>query len=212
MLIGLYGGTFDPVHLGHTHAALSVKQALDLDEVRMVLAARPGHREPPVCDVADRWRMLCLACAECLGLVADDAELHRQGKSYTIDTVSSLRASNPAMVPCWILGQDAYATLPVWHRWRSLLEHCNLVIVERPGDERAEPQEVQSLNATNEVQRFNKARIGQIYRVHLPMKEVSATDIRARLAAGKPVEHLLAAPVSTYITQHRLYASTENTI
>lgn len=212
MLIGLYGGTFDPVHLGHTHAALSVKQVLDLHEVRLVLAARPGHRGAPASDVQDRWRMLCLACAQTPGLVADDSELHRQGKSYTIDTLAALRASDAAVVPCWILGQDAYATLPVWHRWRSLLDFCNLVVVERPGDERPEPQEVQDLSAAFEVERFDRGRIGQIYRVRAPMKEISATDIRARLAAGKTVEHLLAAPVYTYITQHRLYASTENTI
>jgi len=212
MLIGLYGGTFDPVHRGHTHAALSVKQALGLDEVRMVLAARPGHRTVPVSDSQHRWQMLRLACAECPGLTPDDSELHRHGTSYTIDTVAALRASDAADVPCWILGQDAYATLPVWHRWQSLLEYCNLVVVKRPGTDQVEPQQVRDLSAAFEVNDFDPTRIGQIYRVSVPMKEISATDIRARLAAGNTVEHLLAAPVYTYIRQHRLYASTENTI
>jgi nicotinate-nucleotide adenylyltransferase len=178
----------------------------------MVLAARPGHRSVPASDSQHRWQMLCLACAECPGLTADDSELHRQGKSYTIDTVAALRASAAANVPCWILGQDAFATLPVWHRWQSLLDYCNLVVVERPGTSQVEPQQVQDLSAAFEVTTFDQTRIGQIYRVGVPMKEVSATDIRARLATGNTVEHLLAAPVYTYIRQHRLYASTEDTI
>jgi len=212
MLLGLYGGTFDPVHLGHTHAALSVKSALGLSEVRMVLAARPGHRDAPDSNVEHRWRMLLLACGQYPGLVADDCEIRRQGKSYTIDTVADVRTRDADDIPCWILGQDSFATLPIWHRWRSLLDYCNLIVVERPGDARDEPASVRQLCAAHEVEAFDGARLGQIYRVRLPMKEISATDIRARLATGQAVEHLLAAPVYTYIRQHRLYVSTENTI
>jgi len=212
VLIGLYGGTFDPVHVGHTHAALQVCAALDLHEVRMVLAARPGHRGAPHEDSTHRWRMLCLACDQHEQLVADDTELRRTGTSYTIDTVAAVRNADSGMVPCWILGQDAFATLPSWYRWRSLLEFCNLIVVARPGDTRVEPPEVQSLCHVHEVEQFDRGRVGQIYRLHMPMKEVSATDIRARIASGAPVEHLLAAPVYAYIRQHRLYVNTENVI
>ena len=212
MLIGLYGGTFDPVHLGHTHAALQVHQALGLSEVRLVLAARPGHRAEPAENTAHRWRMLCLACEQHPALLADDTELHRAGTSYTIDTVSAIRAGNPRALPCWILGQDAFATLPIWYRWQSLLDFCNLIVVERPGDTRDEPDEVQSLCHTHEVQQFDASRIGQVYRLRVPMKEISATQIRTSIAAGDPVEHLLAPPVYAYIRQHRLYVNTENSI
>lgn len=212
MLVGLYGGTFDPVHLGHTHAALQVQQALNLGEVRMVLAARPGHRGAPAENTRHRWRMLCLACDQHECLVADDTELHRAGTSYTIDTVAAVRGDQQDVVPCWILGQDAFATLPVWYRWQSLLDFCNLIVVERPGDTRDEPVEVQSLCHDHEVQAFDQTRIGQILRLNIPMKEISATQIRSNIAAGEAVEHLLAPPVYAYIRQHRLYVNTENTI
>ena len=211
-LIGLYGGTFDPVHVGHLHAALTVKRALDLSEVRMVLAARPGHRGAPAGHADHRWRMLCLACAEQPGLVADDVELRRPGHSYTIDTLSAIRRQEPDAVPCWILGQDAFATLPIWHRWQELLNACNLIVIERPGDVRAEPSPVRQLCADHEVNEFNPSQIGQIYRLGEPMLEVSATQIRQKIAAGEPVENLLAPPVYTYIKQHRLYQNTENAI
>lgn len=211
-LIGLYGGTFDPVHVGHLHAASTVKRALDLTEVRLVLAARPGHRGAPAGEAAHRWQMLCLACAEQSGLVADDMELKRPGHSYTIDTVTAIRRQESDAVPCWILGQDAFATLPIWHRWQELLDVCNLVVIERPGDVRAEPPAVRQLCADHEVREFEPARIGQIYRLRAAMLEVSATQIRRKIAAGESVEDLLAPPVYTYIRQHSLYQNTENAI
>ena len=212
MLVGLYGGTFDPVHLGHTHAALQVREALGLDEVRMVLAARPGHRNAPAGNTEHRWHMLCIACEQHEGLQADDMELHRAGTSYTIDTVAAVRDASKGVLPCWILGQDAFATLPSWYRWQSLLDFCNLIVVERPGDTRAEPPEVQSLCHNHEVERFDDARIGQIYRLRVPMKEISATQIRLKIAAGEEVKHLLPPPVYAYIRRHRLYVNTENAI
>ena len=154
--------------------------------------------------------MLCLACAEHDELVADDVELRREGTSYTIDTVTDLRSTGA--VPCWILGQDAFATLPVWHRWRELLDFSNLVVVSRPGDLRAEPLVVQDACAEHEVTCFDSSRIGQIYRVNEPMLEVSATQIRKKLAMGESVQDLLADPVSNYIRANRLYVTTENTI
>jgi nicotinate-nucleotide adenylyltransferase len=208
MLVGLYGGTFDPVHVGHIHAARSALEALQLDEVRLILAARPGHRGAPTSDVAHRWAMLCLACAEHTDLVADDTELLREGKSYTVATVAAVREADPQAVPCWILGQDAFATLPIWHRWRELLDYCNLIVLTRPGDLRPEPAALQALSVEHECSRFDTTQVGQIWRLKLPMKEVSATEIRRKLAANEGVENLLAAPVYTYIRQHRLYQQT----
>ena len=210
MLVGLYGGTFDPIHVGHTHAALAVKRELQLDQVRMVLAARPGHRGAPGSDEKHRWEMLRLACAEHSGLVADDIELVRSGESYTVATVEAVRRAHADNVPCWILGQDAFATLPIWHRWQELLDYCNLIVVVRPGDIREEPKAVQRLCAEHETAHFDDSRTGQIWRLALPMREVSATRIRAKLAPNGDVEDLLAAPVYTYIRQHQLYLNLEH--
>lgn len=210
MLIGLYGGTFDPVHRGHIHVAQVVKHELNLAQIRMVLAARPGHREDPHAPVEHRWAMLQLACAEHEGLIADDIELQRRGISYTIDTVSEIHARGD--IPCWILGQDAFATLPSWHRWQALLDVCNLVVVIRPGDERDEPEALQNLCRQHEVTSFDASRVGQIFRLQAPMLEISATQVREQLATQGASPHLLADPVYTYITQHKLYQTMENAI
>ncbi len=211
-VFGLYGGTFDPVHVGHIHAACSVREALGLTEVRLVLAARPGHRGQPDSAIEHRWNMLQLACAEVEGLVADDSEVRRSGASYTVATVESLRQLHPASTVCWILGQDAFATLPIWHRWQELLNFCNLIVIDRPGDRRDEPTQVRQLCAQHERDSLDPSRAGQIVRLDLPMQEVSASEIRRLIAAGEPVEHLLAAPIYTYITTHGLYTSTEDPV
>ncbi|MEM9622231.1 MAG: nicotinate-nucleotide adenylyltransferase [Pseudomonadota bacterium] len=211
-MIGFLGGTFDPVHLGHTHAATSVREALGLDEVRMVLAARPGHRQPPQAAVTHRWQMLQLACAEHAGLVADDSELERQGHSYTVDTLRAFHQQYPNTYPVWILGQDAFATLAEWYQWQDLMQLCNLVVVERPGDERAEPAAVEQLERAHRAKTLRAGTLGQIVRLPLSMQEVSATQIRHKIAHGAPFEHLLAGPVCTYIKTHDLYATLETAI
>ncbi len=205
MLTGLYGGTFDPVHRGHTHVAAAVRDHLNLDEVRLVLSARPGHRGAPRAPIEDRWHMLKLACARHEGLVADDSELRREGPSFTLVTVKYLRRTFPDIVPCWILGQDAFATLPEWHAWRELMAECNLVVVDRPGGRLTEPSCVRALCAAHEVSRLAADRIGQIVRLDLPMLDISASDIRHRVACGEPVEQLLESPVYSYIRQKQLY-------
>ena len=211
-LVGFYGGTFDPVHRGHTHAALAVGQALGLEQVHLILAARPGHRNAPRGSVDHRWCMLQLACEEHTALIADDRELHRSGPSYTITTLEQARAEAPHQVPCWILGQDSFATLPIWHRWQDLLEYCNLIVIDRPGDTRPEPAEVARLCTEHEVCTLSARSVGQIKRLALPMLEISASDVRRRLAAGEPCEHLLAPPVYTYINHHGLYTTTEDPV
>ena len=212
MLVGLYGGTFDPVHLGHLHAAQAAREELNLSSVHLILSARPGHRAAPAEDTAHRWQMLQLACATSPGLVADDSELKRSGPSYTIDTLTHWITAHPEALPCWIMGQDAFATLPIWHRWAELMQWCNIIVLRRPGDERPEPRQVQRLCHEHEVEVMDNQRIGQVYRVQREMLEVSATDIRARLKKGLPVKNLLADPVSTYIRQHHLYEYSEKAI
>ena len=204
MLVGLYGGTFDPVHLGHLHAALSVKRSLKLAHMRMILAARPGHREAPKVSVEHRWNMLSAACAG-THLCADDMEVVRHGRSYTIDTLEAYRHLHPQHLPCWVLGQDAFATLPSWHRWRELTNLCNLIVVERPGQLTPESAQVNEYCRQYERPALVATKVGQIVRLRLKMKDISSTVVRSKIAAGEAWQQLLATPVSTYISQHRLY-------
>ena len=142
-MIALYGGTFDPVHNGHLHAAKMVCDLLDLAELRLVLSARPSHRSDTGASISERFAMLRLACADDDRLIADDQEIHRDGPSYTVDTLEAFRASYPAEPLCWVIGWDAYRLLTSWHRWRRVAELANLVVVQRPGHEAALTEEME---------------------------------------------------------------------
>ncbi len=201
--VGVYGGTFDPVHQGHLHAAQTILATLGLDQIKMVLSARPGHRGTPHCSVEDRWRMLERACANIEGLVADDREVVRPGKSFTFLTVREYHAEG--LIPCWIVGQDSFATLAEWHRWRELLHYCNFVVIERPGDAVPLPADVMELEERYSVATLDLSRTGQIWRTNIPMLEISATDIRKIIGEGGDASDLLEETVWTYIRQHNLY-------
>ena len=131
--IGIFGGTFDPIHYGHLRTALELKTLLDLERVHIVPCADPPHRTAPMSDGALRLRMVQAAIRDEPGFVADDRELKRAGVSYTIDTLASFRAELPGRSLCLLLGMDAFLSLPQWHRWQDLLELAHLVVAHRPG-------------------------------------------------------------------------------
>lgn len=209
MRLGLYGGTFDPVHQGHIHAALSAHQYLSLDQVRMILAARPDHRDQPDTANENRWEMLRLACAAHPELRADATELERPGKSYAIDTLCSFRQRYPNAQLCWILGMDSYATLPTWHRWRDLLEFGHLVVLERPGQQIVVESVLKDFEVAHQEQSVGDAAAGRIVFVPTSMLAVSASDIRCRCKVGANPKKLLDQQVWSYINEHQLYIGQE---
>lgn len=210
MRIGLYGGTFDPVHLGHLHAAQSVQQHLDLDRVHMILSARPSHRDQPQTSNEHRWQMLQLACAEHETLRADAIELRRCGKSYAIDTLRAFRQQNHDAQLCWILGMDSYRTLPTWQNWRELLHYGHLIVVDRPESGRADIDRVlNELEQRHRAESIGRAPAGRIVFLSLPMKAISASQIRRRRHAGESDKALLDPRVWSYINQHQLYLTQE---
>ena len=131
--IGIFGGTFDPIHYGHLRTALELKALLDLDKVHFVPCANPPHRTAPMSDGALRLRMVEAAIRDEPKFVADDRELKRAGVSYTIDTLASFRAELPGRSLCLLLGMDAFLGLPQWHRWRELTTLAHIVVAHRPG-------------------------------------------------------------------------------
>ena len=131
--IGIFGGTFDPIHYGHLRTALELQEMLDLASVHFVPAATPPHRETPMTDGKVRMRLVKAAIRGEKGFVADDRELRRAGPSYTIDTLASFRAEFPRRSLCLLLGMDAFLGLPAWHRWRELLDLAHVVVAHRPG-------------------------------------------------------------------------------
>jgi nicotinate-nucleotide adenylyltransferase len=205
MRIGLYGGTFDPVHLGHVHAALAVQEALQLDHVRMVLSARPGHREQPNTANVHRWEMLKLACDEHPTLRADDSEIQRPGVSYAIDTLRQIRANDPQVQLCWIMGMDSYLTLPTWHDWQRLVDFAHLIVVQRPGQQAAMDRELELFQQRFHADSLGTSRAGNIVFLSIPMLDISATQVRCLVQSGSGAKALLADGVRTYIDRNNLY-------
>lgn len=208
-MIGLFGGTFDPVHLGHLHAAISVCDALALHRIHLLLAARPGHRDAPVAAVEHRWRMLQLACAADARLVPDDREIRRARRlarpSWTVETLEEIRGELPDEPLVWVIGSDAYRGLPTWHRWADVLDLTHLVVLRRPGAPLDLPGPLAALTAERRVRVLPKVPAGAVLVLDLPMRPISSTAVRAALAAGAPTGDLLPADVCTYINDHRLY-------
>ena len=209
--IGLLGGTFDPIHIGHLRAALEVAEQFALDELRLIPSARPPHRGTPQVSAQARLDMVRLAVQDVPPLSVDDRELWRDKPSWTIDTLESLRAELGAEVQLLLLvGWDAFCGLPTWHRWPELLDHCHLVVLQRPDADSEAPEALRNLLAARSVgdpQAF-KGPAGQIaFAWQMPLA-ISATQIRERLASGRSIRFLVPDAVLAYIHAHGLYRAT----
>lgn len=206
--IGLFGGTFDPVHNGHLRMALEAGEELALEQVRLLPCHRPPHRETPNVDSDQRTHMLRLAVESCPLLKLDDRELRRDGPSYTLETLQSLRAElGPEVSLVWIMGSDSFLGLESWHCWRELLDYAHLLVVTRPGwelpgegvlhdwllEHRAEPRSLEATPA------------GSVLVRSLRLLPISATEIRQIIAGGQSPQFLLPESVWQYVQKRRLY-------
>lgn len=188
--IGLFGGSFDPVHNAHLALARLALQALQLDELRWVPVGRQPQKQRQLAAPSDREAMLRLAVAGEPRFVMELCELRREGPSYTLDTVRELQAAEPGALWFLLIGQDQYAGLHTWREWPELLQRVRLAVAKRPGAAaRANPQVEAAL----------------VERVALPMMEVSSTEIRARVAAGQGIDDLVPPGVAGYIEKRQLY-------
>ncbi len=213
--IALLGGTFDPVHYGHLHFADDVRRALRLDEIRLVPAGDPPHREGPKAAASDRLAMLQLAVKEFPGLVVDTTEIDRSGKSFTVLTLHSLRRAHPHAPLLLLLGADAFRGLPSWYRWQEIFELAHVVVVDRPGAEDSPlPAALAAQwNArhTDDPARLLQQPAGAILKVRISPHPIAATMIRAQLSrtedSATALRGLLPPAVLAYIDQHQLYRS-----
>lgn len=206
--IGILGGTFDPVHIGHLRGALEVAEQFALDELRLIPSARPPHRGTPQVSAEDRLAMVRCAVAGVPPLTVDDRELRRDRPSYTIDTLELLRRElAPDDQLFLVLGWDAFCGLPTWHRWEELLDHCHILVLQRPDIGSEPPESLRNLLAARSV--GNPQALcgpgGNIAFVWQTPLEVSATQIRERLASGRSVRFLVPDAVLAYIHAHGLY-------
>ncbi len=206
--IGLYGGTFDPIHFGHLRTALELKEGLGLQEVRLVPARISPLRDKPQASSQDRLRLLAEAVAGVQGLVVDDRELCRAGPSFTVDTLASLRAEVGNVPLCLLLGTDAFLGLPRWREPERILELAHIVVAHRPGwsiptvGQAAEwLQERRGEGAMALIQKPS----GVILTYPVTALDISATAIRRMLAEGRSPRFLLPDATLRIIRESGLY-------
>ncbi|MCW2269514.1 putative nicotinate-nucleotide adenylyltransferase [compost metagenome] len=206
--IGVLGGTFDPVHIGHLRSALEVAEVLALDELRLMPNARPPHRGTPQVSAEDRLAMVRCAVEGVPTLTVDARELLRDTPSYTIETLELMRAEMAASDQLFLLlGWDAFCGLPSWHRWEELLQHCHILVLQRPDADVEPPDALRNLLAARSVSdpQALVGPAGHIAFVWQTPLAVSATQIRQLLASGKSVRFLVPDAVLAYIDAHNLY-------
>lgn len=211
-----YGGTFDPIHLGHLAIARAAHEELRVP-VHLVPAADPPHRAPPGANAKQRADMLALALYGEPGLCLDLRELARADlndrPSYTYDTLLELRRALGADRPiAWLLGADSFVALPTWHRWQDLLAMAHLVVAERPGasleaDLPAALAERLHASWAQAAGQLSRTPAGLVWRLRQPLRNESASEVRARIADGGDWRPLLPEAVAAYIADHGLYGA-----
>lgn len=212
-----YGGTFDPVHLGHLAIARAARDELQV-AVRMLPAADPPHRAAPGATAEQRCRMLSLAIGDEPGLLLDRRELDRAVRnpgqpSYTVDTLRELRAElGPSRPLAWLVGADSLLALPAWHEWQALFGLAHFIVAERPGSPLRDAvagelgQALEGRWADNEQSLF-ASPAGRVLRLHQPLRGESASAVRAQIGAAGPWRAMLPPAVADYVAGQRLYHS-----
>lgn len=207
--IGLFGGTFDPIHYGHLRTAFELWQALKLAEVRFLPTGSPPHRHETYASAELRLAMVQAAVADQSAFIVDDREVRRTGLSYSVDTVTELRNENPDRSLCLLLGMDAFLGLPNWHRWRELLELTHVVVAHRPGWKAPTSGplgEVMVDRGTGSIRDLHDQKSGRIYVHAVTQLEISSTELRQNLISGRDPRYLVPDPVRRIILETGCYA------
>jgi nicotinate-nucleotide adenylyltransferase len=209
--IGLFGGTFDPVHYGHLRTGFELMQALGLAEMRFIPAGRPPHRDQPLADAALRLAMVRAAIAGQPGFTVDDREVRRDGPSYAVVTLEELRAEAPGRRLCLALGMDAFLGLDRWHRWRDVLRLAHVVVAHRPGWRAPADGTLGELLAacgTRDPARLATADAGLVYVHAVTQLEISSTDLRNIVTGGRDPRYLVPDEVRAIIRETGCYSPT----
>lgn len=206
--IAVLGGTFDPVHYGHLRSAVAVRDALSVQEVRLIPSLSPPHRDPPESSADHRLAMLHTAVAGESGIVVDEREVRRDGPSYTVDTLLSLRSEVGAGTAIYfVMGVDAFCTLDQWYKWQEIIELAHIVVLERPGYLLEIPDmqswlegKVLETGAT-----LSERPSGNVIFLALEQVPVSSTLVRKAFHHGDQPDEMLPTSVIQYIRCNRLY-------
>jgi nicotinate-nucleotide adenylyltransferase len=210
-MIGILGGSFDPIHNGHLRTAVELRETLGLSEVRLVPCGQPPHRAAPAASVQQRLEMLRRAVVDEPGMLIDEQELQRSGPSYTWFTLSALRERFSARPLCLIIGADQFVTFDSWYRWQDLFGLAHVVVVYRPGwnptgqianaDLAATIQE----HMTADVQSLRDVAGGRLFFAQVSQMEIASSRIRELIASGRSARYLVPDSVWEYIQEQHLY-------
>jgi nicotinate-nucleotide adenylyltransferase len=207
-MIGIYGGTFDPIHYGHLRCAVEIAQTLNLQRMLMIPCRQPVHRVMPGADAEHRYAMLQLALQGQSVLQADRRELDRSNRpSYMVETLAELRRQwpNESFVLC--MGNDAFAGIQRWHCWQDLFDQAHILVMTRPGYQHPPLCDFLQQHEVESAEQLKNQAYGGLYFMQVTALDISATAIRRMLEQGGNPHFLLPECVIDYIHQHQLYRS-----
>jgi len=212
--IGLQGGTFDPIHLGHLRAAVEARRRFRLDQVLLIPSAIPPHKKSAATASAEhRLQMVKLACRGRAGLTASSLEIEAGGTSYSVLTLEEVRRRHREAVLFFVLGIDAFLEIETWREYRRVLEQCHFVVTSRPGYDLGRARRVLGRRPAVRFVELEPdgavvgclPRASSVYLLPIPALDISSTDIRRRARRGDSLAGLVPGPVEKYIHRHRLY-------
>lgn len=206
--IGIFGGTFDPVHYGHLRTAFEMLQALRFAEVRFIPSGDPPHRGKTFAAAALRLEMVRAATEPEPGFIVDDCEFRRDGPSYTVDTLAAMRKIFSSQPLGLILGMDAFLGLTSWHRWGEILDFAHIIVAHRPGwraPDIGPLGDILSEHGTHRVDDLHENPSGLVHIHAVTQLEISSTEIRDLVAAGRDPRFLMPDAVRDIIMESRCY-------
>jgi len=205
-LIGVFGGTFDPVHNGHTKIIQNLLELLPFDEIKVIPNGQPPHRTS-VCSNNDRLEMVNLAFKGTNQISVDEREIHREGPSYAIHTATEILEEYHQDNIIWIMGSDAFSEIDTWFEWEDFLNIINILVMARPGSEIDSTSMAGTLILERQTSNIDDLShgAGKILIVDIDPINISSTQVRSNLAAGETVNELILEDVSDYIDSGKLY-------
>ncbi len=207
-MIGVFGGTFDPIHFGHLRTALDVMQSVGLDEIRFIPLHNAVHRDQPETPAELRLEMVRLAISQQQGFVVDEREIRRTGDSYTVETLASLRDEQPQRSLCLLMGMDAFNGFADWYRPDEILRLAHIIVMQRPGEEGPKDSRVKKLlhrSQANTPAQLRTEDCGLILQQAVTQLDISASHIRSLLVQGQTPRYLLPEAVLQLIENNHLY-------
>ena len=197
-MIGIYGGSFDPVHLGHLATAAFLKSELNLEKCLLMPCAIPVHKMGLHYSNSQRLEMLNLAILDYIELEIDSREIARGGDSYTIDTLRELKSEQPNETFCLIIGMDSFMQFMSWKNWQDFASLAHLIVLPRPNYQNNN-RSLASFETTEDKQLLTKHQNGLLYFSMCPLIDVSSSEIRGKIAANKNLDDFLPKPIINYI-------------